>query len=124
MSLTSQNVISELLKALPEFQPAFDDLDFGWNELPYVVFGRLSRYLSELLRAPKNKRELLQRAFSFLEDLATSRDADIQALLMCGLLEVLGDDGAVLREAHNWMGKVTRKLSDETERFWGRSMPR
>jgi hypothetical protein len=36
------------------------------------------------------------------------------------ILERLGDDRNVLNIARKYMGKETRKLSDETEKGWGR----
>jgi hypothetical protein len=41
-------------------------------------------------------------------------------LLTVTILERIGDDKEMLKKAHKYMGKETRKASDEIEKFWGR----
>ena len=55
---------------------------------------------------------------SFLQLMADSSDADVENLLVVGILEVLADEPECRRQASARLGKRFSELFDEVERFW------
>jgi hypothetical protein len=44
----------------------------------------------------------------------------VQEVLAVTVLEQLGDDPLILKNANKYMGQVTKKMSDDMEIGWGR----
>jgi len=117
-------LIDEFMKAFPEFEAgAKEELDFWEGEEPavHVFFANvLSPPLEkELIKIDKNH-ALLRRIFSFLEEMATSEDEQVQEVAAVTILEHLGDDKERLRSARLLMGNHTRKMSEKVEKGLGR----
>jgi hypothetical protein len=53
--------------------------------------------------------------------MAVDGNNEVKNVLTVSILEVLGDDRKVLNTSYKYMGKETRKASDEIEKFWGRN---
>jgi hypothetical protein len=120
--LTTGNTGEELVAAVPELRPAYEETLAYWaGEEPglHNLFGDVVNpcLMRELRR--RDSGEDLDRIFGFLERMATANDelANVVAVTVC---ERLGDEWKVLRRAQHLMGPKTRELSDEVERFWGR----
>ncbi|MFC4322005.1 DUF7674 family protein [Litchfieldia salsa] len=73
-------------------------------------------------RAPLEEEDpkKLKRLFAFFESMVTNGDEYVAELLSVTILARIGDDKKVLTTAYKYMGKETRKSSDEIEKFWGR----
>lgn len=74
--LTFGNLIPELVRVVPEFNPEEADLR---ESITYLVFDQLVEFLFEL--EPTTQASVLQRAYGFLERAATSPDREVQMLL-------------------------------------------
>lgn len=95
-----------------------EHIEFNEELLPHVYFGECTgifiNYISE------DNPQVLQSLFGVFEIMATQGNDDVVNILCVTILERLGDDSKVLNNARKYMGKETRKLSDETEKGWGR----
>lgn len=87
--------------------------------LNHVFFGDLNDYLIRLLRKDIET-ELLVRLFEFYERMELKGDTLVKEVLSCTILERLGDEKEILEIAYKYMGKETKKASDNIERAWGR----
>ena len=91
-------------------------------EFPHVIYGDLLNPLliNLLSNTSIDNDNKLKDIFNFLEELAMKKDKYIVEVVQVTVLEKLGDDKNVLKRSYKYMGKRTRKLSDEVERYWGR----
>lgn len=115
------NELSEILvNDFPKFRLNLIEHEALYEEvLNHVFFGSLNDFLIELLR--KNiETELIIRLFEFYERMELKGDTLVKEVLSCTILERLGDEKEILEIAYSYMGKQTRKASDNTEREWGR----
>jgi hypothetical protein len=115
------NIVQKMLETLPEITPMYEkELDW-WDEiLPHIVFGDVvNPYIMTLLH-DGNDKQALEKVFSFLELMGTCPDVQVQEVLAVTVLEQLGDDPLILKKASQYMGQVTKKMSDEMEIGWGR----
>ena len=89
MTMTRDNVVDELLKAVPEFKKYENYKQIvaeGNGALDYVVYGVLSNYLNQIYTINPKDPVLLSIA-KFIELLAKSDDQKIKNLLIAGFLE-------------------------------------
>ena len=97
-------LVGELVRRSPEFPREEED----WHpDLPYVAFGAFARYLCNKIRSGATD-ELLERAFSLLNEMASSNDMDELNLLEVGVLEIIMDDpqcSAVAEQRLNEFGR-------------------
>ncbi|MGO4698942.1 hypothetical protein AB4Z50_32300 [Paenibacillus sp. 2TAB26] len=115
------NELSEIfVNDFPKFRLNLIEHEALYEEvLNHVFFGSLNDFLIELLR--KNiETELIIRLFEFYERMELKGDTLVKEVLSCTILERLGDEKEILEIAYSYMGKETRKASDNTEREWGR----
>ncbi|TFB12912.1 hypothetical protein E3U55_16915 [Filobacillus milosensis] len=102
----------------PGFKPLLEKhIQFNDELLPHVFFGECNDYFIKYLETEKTKE--LEKLFDFFERMATG-DEYVKELLTVTILERLGDNEEILNTAYKYMGKETRKASDEIEKFWGR----
>ncbi|WP_441422440.1 DUF7674 family protein [Anaerobacillus sp. MEB173] len=80
--------------------------------------GDCNEYIIEYLE--KDETDKLEKFFNFFEKMAIEGDDYTKELLTVTILERLGDDKEILITAYKYMGKETRKASDEVEKGWGR----
>ncbi|MFD1738096.1 hypothetical protein ACFSCX_16295 [Bacillus salitolerans] len=115
-------LVIEMLKAFPELRELYEEELEDWDGEdpgPHNIFGEIfNPYLIRQLKEDKN--EKLKLIFKFLEEMAISQNEFVQEVLVCTVLEYLGDDKLLLCRAHDYMEYNTKKLSDEIERGLGR----
>jgi hypothetical protein len=115
------NIVQKMLETLPEITPMYEkELDW-WDEiLPHIVFGDVVNPYIMTLGGGGGGGGALEKVFSFLELMGTCPDVQVQEVLAVTVLEQLGDDPLILKKASQYMGQVTKKMSDEMEIGWGR----
>lgn len=113
---------AELLRRFPDLGPGFATMKDMWEGEepgPHVVYGDLLvPYLTALLE-PGTASPVLDRLFSFLEELLVSGDAKVRDLVGGSILEPLNQPPALRQEARKHMRPMTRALSEEVEKAWG-----
>lgn len=113
-------LIKEFLKCFPEYLNLYNEHleDYDGDFLAHVFFGDiLNPKLLELLEDNQDIKEI-EKIFSFLDRMAIEGDLDVQEVLTVTILERLGGDQDLLKKGYFYMGKATRKCSDEIEEFW------
>lgn len=120
-NLTYNNIVNNMLMAIPEVRPVFEKELEWWSEvLPHIVFGDvLNPYLLELLKSDKEI-DALKRIFDFFEQMANCNDEKVQNVLAVTVLERLGDEKTILNTATKYMGKQTKVISNDVEKALGR----
>jgi len=68
---------------------------------------------------PQNQ-QILKRIFVLLDEMALSNDTDVVNVLNVTVLERLGDDPNILKEAFKYMSPKLQNMSDEMEEYLGR----
>lgn len=101
--ITYNDIVSQLLAAIPEFRPDVEDVT---DNLVYLVFGDLIRFARHELEV-KPGSELVQRVFVFLEEAARSQDPRVTDVLCDALHDLAIPDPDKARAV---MGRSTRKL--------------
>lgn len=87
----------------------------------FVIWGMaIMPTIIEILKDANQNKIVLENIFEFFEEMAVSENEEIQELLMYTILENLGDEKEIINKAIPFMGKKTRKLSQEVEDFLGR----
>ena len=115
-------LIREIAKCLPELREDADKFIKEWGtETPIHIFfmRTFNLFLENQLRGKKDP-ELLNRIFSFLEEMAISKDKEVRAVLTDTVLERIGDNKRQLATAQTYMKTQTRIESDAVERHLGR----
>jgi len=95
-----------------------EHIEFNEELLPHVFFGECTGIFIDYIN--EDNSQVLQKLFRVFEIMATQGNDDVVNILCVTILERLGDDRKVLNTSRKYMGKETRKLSDETEKGWGR----
>lgn len=117
--LNKDKLAEQFVSVFIEFKPILEEhLEFNNEFLPHIFFGECNDYIIESLQ--KEEREKLVKLFDFFEKMAVAGDEYVRELLSVTILERIGDDKDILSIAHKYMGKETRKDSDEIEKFWRR----
>jgi hypothetical protein len=126
--LTYDGIQSVLLDRFPELSQRVERTFGSYydlaNELPdaFPVFEDVfQEWLFELLDADKNDSFAKARAFSFLEEMASSEDKKVINLLWISILEPLVLNRERLARAAGCMGQRTRQLAREAARVQGPS---
>jgi len=114
------DVVSELLRALPELSGSYESERQWWGAevpSPHIVFGNvLNPYVDRLL--DKADEVSLGRVFSFLERLAIASDARTQEVVAVTVCEHLVAHPERLDLARRFMGPSTLTISLEVQEFW------
>ena len=114
MDITYDNVVPLLLEVIPEFP---SDADNVTDNLVYLVFPDFMHFAKLEIEQNRNK-QLLDRVFAFLEEVAQSQDERVTEMLRDALhdLAIPNPD-----EPRALMGRRTRKLFRKVEReIYGR----
>lgn len=113
------DTINIFIDEYKDLQPVLQEhIEFYEELLPHVYFGECNEFFINYIN--EDNPLVLQKLFSLFEMMATQGNDDVENILCVTILERLGDDRKVLNTARKYMGKETRKLSDETEKGWGR----
>ncbi len=75
--------------------------------------------LESLLKTNEEK-EKIRRYMDFLEDMYANGDDDVQNIVGVTILENLGDDETVLRNAFTYFSEELMLASQSIEKGWGR----
>ena len=111
--ITYENVIQQLLEAVPEFRP--DDEDVA-DKRGALVFEDLTRLVRELVETD-GKEEVLGRIFSFIEGASGSSDIRVLDAIRYSFLEGVADSPYHLRLTKKYMGPLTHKLLKDAKRY-------
>ena len=126
-NLTYSNLIELFLEEFPEFQKKADEEKDYWHgddqqARVHVFFNYiLIPFLAQEALVKGENTALLDRIFTFLEKMATSKDDRVRAVLGTAILENLGDDKRILRRTRKIMLPKTLKISKEIESGFGRA---
>lgn len=113
------DTIEILIDEFKDLEPVLQEhIEFNEELLPHVYFGECNGFFIKYII--EGDTQVLERLFSIFEIMATQGNVDVENILCVTILERLGDDRKVLNVAREYMGKETRRLSDETEKDWGR----
>jgi len=108
------NIVSQLLTKIPEFTES----EREWNlDLPYDVFGSFALFLCKQINQGATE-DLLNRAFSLLNEMALSEDKDVANLLVVAVLEVLADDDKCKSVSANYFSPECRSLLERVASGW------
>ena len=109
-----------LAERFPEFRMAYQEHLEDYGEiLGHVFFNVLHRALVPLLRLNED-REKIGQYIEFLEDMYANGDSDVQNIVEVTILERLGDEEAVLRNAFTYFSEALMLASQSVEKGWGR----
>ena len=106
MELTSENLLSRLVGAVPEFPI---DADHVADNLVYLTFNDLTRFVNTRLEVQGNT-ELLTQIFHFIEEAAETGDSQVQDVLEDALYEIAVAPIDKTNKAKMYMGRRTQKL--------------
>jgi hypothetical protein len=109
------DTIDALRRAIPELSAEY--LDPAWIEenLAYPIYGvgGFASFVTKLLRSSERDEALIERCFSFIEELSVSIDKDTRDLVYVAFLECLGEprlDREFIFLARSYMGPNTEEL--------------
>ncbi len=109
-----------LAERFPEFRMAYEEHLEGYGEvLGHVFFDVLHRALVPLLWLNED-REKIGKYIEFLEDMYANGDGEVRNIVEVTILEVLGDEETVLRNAFSCFSEDLMTAAQSVERSWGR----
>ena len=111
-----------LSEQFPEFRTAYaEHLEYYEALLGHVFFGSetLLGALERLLKTNR-ERETIRRYIDFVEDMYANGDDDVRNIVEVTLLECLGDEETILRNAFSYFSEKLMLASQSVERDWGR----
>ena len=109
-----------LAERFPEFRMAYQEHLEDYGEiLGHVFFNVLHRALVPLLKINEDG-EKIRGYIGFLEDMYANGDEDVRNIVEVTILEVLGDDETVLRNAFTYFSEELMLASQSIEKGWGR----
>jgi hypothetical protein len=118
-----ETLVNMLIQSIPELEQAYiKEMEWwdGEQSGAHNIFGDvLNPFLIEKLNL-LDDRHLIERIFDFLELMALSQDEKVKEVLACTVLERLGDDKSMLRQAESFMKENTKKISYDVEKGLGR----
>ena len=118
----SKEFFAQKLDELPEFEGAYQEhLTYYEELLGHVFFGEetLLGALERLLPANEDRARIRQY-IDFVEDMYANGDDDVQNIVEVTILECLGDDETVLRNAFSYLSEELMRASQSIEKGWGR----
>ncbi len=118
----SKEFFAQKLDELPEFEGAYQEhLTYYGELLGHVFFGgeTLLGALERLLPANEDRARIRQY-IDFVEDMYANGDDDVQNIVGVTILECLGDDETVLRNAFSYFSEELMRASQSIEKGWGR----
>jgi hypothetical protein len=94
--MTPDETIPTIRAACPAFSK-----DVDLTEGPYSILGEFAIYLRDGITNHTISPHEIDRAFSVLNDMGSSSDAEVQNQLVVGVLEILTDNDDVIEFAKN-----------------------
>ena len=122
MGYSKEYFAQELGGRFPEFRETYQEhLEYYKELLGHVFFGgeTLLGVLESLLKTNEEK-EKIRRYIDFVEDMYANGDDDVQNIVEVTILECLGDDETVLRNAFTYSSEELMLVSQSIEKGWGR----
>ena len=109
-----------LAERFPEFRMAYQEHLEDYGEiLGHVFFDVLHRALVPLLKINEDG-EKIRGYIGFLEDMYANGDEDVRNIVEVTILEVLGDDETVVRNAFLYFSENLMTAAQAVEKGWGR----
>lgn len=87
--------------------------------LGHVLFCEINPILSDLLRSNRDRTQI-QKYIGFMEDMYANGDDEVKNIVTVTMLEYLGDDETVLRNAFAYFSEELMEASKAVEAGWGR----
>lgn len=122
MGYSKEYFAQELGERFPEFRETYQEhLEYYEELLGHVFFGgeTLLGVLESLLKT-NGEKEKIRRYIGFVEDMYANGDDDVQNIVEVTILECLGDDETVLRNAFTYFSEELMLVSQSIEKGWGR----
>lgn len=118
--MTKEFFAQDLVRRFPEHQAAYEDHLRAYGEvLGHVFFCEINPVLSGLLRENQDQARI-RRYMDFLEEMYREGDGDVRNIVEVTILEYLGDDETVLRQAFHYFSEELMEASQAVEAGWGR----
>lgn len=110
-----ENMNNILLRKFPEIGSRMTEISdmFGDEEIPkYVLYEQVfNKFIHEAL-LENNDKEKIDKIFVFLEEMAVSKDLEVNNLLSVGILEYILSEEDIRDTAISFMGRATRNRMD------------
>lgn len=121
ITINIETFIKLFLERFPEYLPVMKEhINYNQELLPHVFFGdEVNDDLINLFETEKNEEK--KKLFDLFEFMLINGDVEVQEVITLTILARLGDEPKILKKAIKYMGKETKKASDEIEYFWGRN---
>ena len=119
--INKEQFARDFIALFPQYQADYEEHLQDYSEiLGHVFFGNLiNQPLSELLR--KNiEEQIIQKYIDFIERMYSYGDDDVKNIVEVTILEYLGDDNAVLKNAFNYFSDDLIAASKRVEALLGR----
>lgn len=122
MSEKSTEFFRIMLEFLPSTNDAFEkSIDKYGDVLETVIIEDIFMHeIIKLLAEDKNTK-LLESIFNYFEEVINCRDDHLIKIISITVLEILGNDKAILKKAQKYMGPKTTVLQIEADRKLGRN---
>lgn len=116
-----EECVVAFIKNFPEHEQTYrEHIDFHGELLGHVFFGdAINLPLTQLLKENRDI-ENIQKYIDFINHMYKTGDEAVQNIVEVTILEYLGDDKKVLKNAFYFFSEDIRKESIEVERFLGR----
>ncbi len=124
--LLYSNLVEKMLAQFPSLCSDFENnYDEEEQALVHIIFGQLfNPYVIEKFCTGQQCEEEKRHIADFLEEMATSSDEKVRAVLTDTVLEELLDDSSSFSQISAYFKEKTRALSDDVQiaykMFWGK----
>ena len=121
MSKDSQLFLEKMLEFLPDTRDSYNqEIEYHGEILETVLIEDVFLpQIIDLLRKDEDK-ELLKRIFIYFEQVSNCNDEHLINIFSITVLEVLGNEKAILKKAQVYMGPKTKQLQIEADKGLGR----
>lgn len=111
---------NKLIELFPEFHEIYQIHLNNYGELlGHVFFGEINPILFRLLQTNEDKHSIY-KYIKLIEDMYRDGDEDVKNIVEFTILEYLGDDETVLRNAFSYFSENLMWASKEVEADWER----
>lgn len=121
MKVKTEEFFRIMLEFLPSTSSKYrDTIDYYGEVLEITIIEEV--FMPELIKLlSENKNiNLLESIFNYFEEVSNYEDKHLLNIFSVGVLEVLGNEKAILKTAQNYMGDKTKHLQIEADRSLGR----
>lgn len=122
MSKYSEQFLNKILEFLPETYSKYkEEVEYNDGEIleTVIIEAVFCPKIIELLSKNENTK-LLYDIFKYFEEVSNCEDEHLINIFSITVLEVLGNDSAILKTAQEYMGPITKQLQVEADRALGR----